>query len=278
MSDYEFNRKTFDGLNLYFKGWQGDGSQKGIICLVHGLGEHSGRYTLWADWLNQAGYGVLAYDLRGHGKSEGQRGHAKSFEDYFLDTELLLTEAKDRYPNMPIFLYGHSLGAIIVCSYVLHRKPLIKGVVLSALSTKTALQEQKGKILLAKLIGSVYPTFTMDSGLVPATICRDTQIVSAYTSDPLVHHKVTAGFGNSSITEINWINSHASEWTLPVLVMHGELDKLGYAEGSREFASRIKGDCTLIIWEGLVHEVHNEPEKAQVFEYLRKWLDTHVIA
>jgi acylglycerol lipase len=275
MSHYEFTRDAFDGLSLYFQGWQADKDQKGVICLVHGLGEHSGRYYQWAEWLNQAGYSVLSYDLRGHGKSDGLRGHISSFEDHLKDTELLLLEARQRYPDMACFLYGHSLGAIIVAAYVLHRKPRLNGVILAALSVKTALQEQKGKILLAKLVGSIYPKFIMDSGLDPATISKDPEIVTRYKNDPLVHHQITAGFGKSSISEISWIDQHNREWTLPLLVMHGELDQLGYAEGSREFASRIKGDCTLKIWPGLVHEIHNEPEKAQVFEFLRQWLDKH---
>ncbi len=278
MSHSIFERKAFDGLSIYFQQWQAEPGQIGAVCLVHGLGEHSGRYSVWAEWLNQAGYSVLSYDLRGHGKSGGLRGHVSSFEDYRKDTDLLLREAQAQFPNVPCFLYGHSLGAIIVASYVLHRKPRFNGVVLSALATKTALQEQTGKIILAKMLGTVYPTFTMHSGLDPTTISKDADVVAKYKNDPLVHYHVTAGFGNSSINEINWLEQHASEWTLPVLVMHGELDKLGYAEGSREFAGKIKGDCTLKIWQGLLHEVHNEPENRQVFEYVRQWLDRHAAA
>ena len=276
MSHNEFERKAFDGLSLYFQEWQTEKDVKGVICLVHGLGEHSGRYAQWADWLSQAGYSVLSYDLRGHGKSGGVRGHVSSFDEYLNDTDLLLSEAKKKYPNTSCFLYGHSLGAIIVVDYVLQRKPQITGVIITALSTKTALQEQKGKIQIAKVLGRVMPKFTMKSGLDPKTISKDPSIVSKYINDPLVHDLVTAGFGKSSINTIDWINQHSSEWTLPILIMHGELDRLGYVEGSREFASKIEGDCTLKIWTGLLHEVHNEPEKEQVFEYLHQWLDKHI--
>ena len=172
MSHYEFERKAFDGLSLYFQGWQTEQNQKGVICLVHGLGEHSGRYEHWAALLNQAGYTVLAYDLRGHGKSGGMRGHISSFNDYLNDTDLLLKEAKDRYPGVPQFLYGHSLGAIIVSDYVLHRKPQITGVIISGLSNKTALQEQKGKVFIAKVLGSLIPKFSLSSGLDPLTISQ----------------------------------------------------------------------------------------------------------
>ncbi|MFZ0535103.1 MAG: lysophospholipase [Anaerolineales bacterium] len=275
MSHYEFERIAFDGLSLYFQGWQTEQTQKAIISLVHGLGEHSGRYTHWAALLNQVGYTVLTYDLRGHGKSGGNRGHISSFNEYLNDTDLLVKEAEDRFPGMPYFLYGHSLGAIITSNYVLRRKPKFAGVILTALSNKTALQEQKGKVMLAKVLGSLLPKMLMSTGLDPLTISKDPEVVALYKNDPMVHHQASLGFAKGSMDAIAWADQHASEWTLPVLFMHGEKDKLGYVEGSKEFASKIKGDCTLKIWPGLFHEVHNEPEKQQVFDYLREWLDKH---
>ncbi len=276
MSHEEFERNAFDGLRLYFQCWQTGVSPKGVICLVHGLGEHSGRYSEWAARLNQVSYSVLTLDLRGHGKSDGQRGHVSSYDEYLQDTDLLLNEARQRFQGTPCFLYGHSLGAMIACNYVLHRKPVLAGVIITALSHKSSLQEQKGKVLLAKVLGTIVPRMSLSTGLVPVTISRDPEVVSRYINDPLVHHLATVGWGKSTLEDISWCEKHASEWTLPVLFMHGELDKLGYAEGSREFASKIKGDCTLKIWQGLFHEVHNEPEKDQVFEYMREWLDKHV--
>ena len=275
MSHYEFNCKAFDGLNLYFQCWQVEQNQKGVICLMHGLGEHSGRYAHWAELLNQAGYTLLTYDLRGHGKSGGQRGHVSSFDDYVRDTDLLLKEADTRFSGMPRFLYGHSLGGVIVNYYILRRKPQLNGVVVTALSIKTSLQEQKVKVLMAKVLGAIIPQMAIPTGLVPSTISRDPEIVKAYVNDPMVHYLVSVGWGKRMMEAIEWTDQHAGDWTLPVLYMHGEKDQLGYVEGSREFASRIKGDCTLKVWPGLYHEVHNEPEKEQVFEFLRSWLDQH---
>jgi alpha-beta hydrolase superfamily lysophospholipase len=275
MSHIEFERTAFDGLKLYFQGWQTEQELKGVISLVHGLGEHSGRYAHWADLLNQAGYSVLSYDLRGHGKSGGQRGHISSFNDFLNDTEVLINEAKSQFPPAPLFLYGHSLGGIIVTNYVLRKKPQLNGVIVTALSNKTSLQEQKAKVLMSKVLGFVVPKLSMSTGLVPETISRDPEVVGKYINDPLIHHQATLSFAKGSLDAIAWADEHAEEWNLPVLFMHGEMDKLGYADGSREFAAKIKGDCTLKIWPGMFHEVHNEPEKDQVFDYLRKWLDKH---
>lgn len=275
MAHSEFERSSYDGIKLYFQCWQTDQNLKGIVCMVHGLGEHSGRYTHWAALLNQAGYDYLAYDLRGHGKSGGQRGHVSSFDDYVKDTDILIKEAQERYPGIPLFLYGHSLGGIIVNYYVLLRKPQLNGVVVTALSNRTSLQDQKIKVILSKVLGSIVPKMSIATGLVPATISRDQEIVERYVNDPLVHDQVSVGWGKSALETIAWTDHHVGEWTLPVLFMHGEDDQLGFADGSREFAGKIKGDCTLKIWTGLYHEVHNEPEKEQVFAYLLDWLDAH---
>jgi alpha-beta hydrolase superfamily lysophospholipase len=256
--------------------WQTSIKPKGIISLVHGLGEHSGRYNQWVEMLNNTGYSVIAPDLRGHGKSEGKRGHISSFDDYLMDNDLLLKETQQRFSGMPCFQYGHSLGAIIVWTYVLKRHPKLSGVVLSALDYRNALEEQKGKVLLAKLLGALLPSMTMSSGLDPNAISRDPAVVNEYINDPLVHKDVTLGFAKSSLEIIAWSLEHTSEWTLPVLVMHGEQDKLGYVIGSREFADKVSCDCTLKIWDGLSHEIHNEPEKEIVFEFLRNWLDSHL--
>jgi alpha-beta hydrolase superfamily lysophospholipase len=276
MSHIEFEKTAFDGLNLYFQGWQTDNELKGVISLVHGLGEHSGRYATWAGLLNQAGYTILSYDLRGHGKSGGQRGHISSFDDFLADTDLLVNEAKQRYPTSPKFLYGHSLGAIIVTNYVLRKKPNFNGVIISGLGNKTSLREQKVKVIIAKLLGSLIPTMSMPTGLIPETISRDPLIVEKYIQDPLVHSTATVGFAKSSMAAIDFADQHAGEWKLPVLFMHGELDVLGYADGSREFAGKVKSDCTLKIWPGMYHEVHNEPEKDQVADCLCEWLDAHI--
>jgi alpha-beta hydrolase superfamily lysophospholipase len=243
--------------------------------MVHGLGEHSGRYAHWAALLNQAGYDYMAYDLRGHGKSGGQRGHVSSFDEYVKDTDLLLKEAAERFPGIPRFLYGHSLGGLIVNYYVLLRKPQLNGVIVTTLSNKTSLQGQKAKVMLSKILGSIVPKMSIETGLIPATISRDPDIVTRYVNDPMVHHQVTVGWGKSALETIAWTDQRAGEWTLPVLFMHGEEDQLGYAEGNRKFASKIAGDCNLKIWLGLYHEVHNEPEKEQVFAYLLNWLDGH---
>jgi alpha-beta hydrolase superfamily lysophospholipase len=275
MSHFEFEQKSFDELNLYFQGWQVDDGQKGVICLVHGLGEHSGRYAHWAALLNKAGYSVLAFDLRGHGKSQGKKGHAPSFAAYMKDIHLLLGDAESRFPGLLCFLYGHSLGGVLVSNYVLREKPQLAGVIITSPGFRTALEQQKVKIVMAKIMGSLLPELSMPTGLDPNAISRDPDVINKYINDPLVHGIATAAMAKNTFNAISWAFENASEWSLPLLLMHGEKDQIAYVQGSREFASKVKGDCTLKIWPGLFHEIHNEPEKEQVFEYLRQWLDNH---
>jgi alpha-beta hydrolase superfamily lysophospholipase len=261
-------------LNLYAQAWSPE-SPQGVVCLVHGLGEHSGRYAHVADRLNTAGYAVLASDLRGHGKSAGQRGHAPSMEAFMKDIDLLLEEAKRRYPHQPRFLYGHSLGGILVLNYTLRRRPELAGVVATSSGLRTALELQKGKIALVKLLGSVMQKQTIASGLDAATISRDPEVVKKYLSDPLVHDKITFGMAKALSEAIPWVFAHASEFKVPLLLMHGTADQLAFPAGSKEFASLVHGDCTLKLWEGLYHETHNEPEKDEVLAYMVGWLESH---
>jgi len=278
MSHFEYNSKAFDGLGIYFQGWKTEGDSKAVIGLVHGLGEHSGRYTQWSTYLNQAGYSVLASDLRGHGKSEGKRGHSPSFEAFMEDISLLLKETEKQFPGLPCFLYGHSLGGVLVINFILRRKPQLAGVVVTSPGLRTAIEQQKVKIAIAKSVGALFPEISTPTGLDAKAISHDQEVVTKYVTDPLVHGVATLAMAKYTLEAIPWAYEHAGEWTLPLLLMHGEADKIAFVQGSREFADKVRGDCTLKVWPGLAHETHNEPEKDLVFAFLKQWLDGHVVS
>lgn len=276
MRTFETEWSAEDGLPLFARGWEPESEPKAVICLVHGLGEHSGRYHHLAAALTEAGYAVLAYDLRGHGRSGGPRGHMPSFEAFMKDIDRLMEQAAQRYPDKPRFLYGHSLGGILVLNYALRRRPDVRGVVATASGLRTALEEQKGKVALVRLLGGLFPGLTLPSGLDPQTLSHDRRVVEAYVNDPLVHDKISLGFGKIMLEVIPWTFAHAAEFPVPLLLMHGTDDALGYARGSEEFA-RLAGDkATLKLWPGLYHEIHNEPQQREVFDYLIAWLDGHL--
>jgi len=265
-----------DGIAFYGQFWEPDTPPRAVVALVHGLGEHSGRYAHVAAALNEAGYAVMALDLRGHGKSTGQRGHFPSGEALLGDLDLFLGQVEARFPGRPRFLYGHSLGGILVLYYTLRRRPALAGVVATSSGLITALHQQKSKVALARILGTILPTLSMPSGLENAALSRDPEVAHIYGQDPLVHNQVTLRTGNILVEATRWTLDHAAEFPLPLLLVHGSADRIAFPESSVQCAAPARGDCTLKVWEGLYHETHNEPEKEEVLGYTVEWLNKHL--
>jgi len=272
----EWTWKSNDGLEMYAHSWEPEETPKAVIHLVHGLGEHIGRYAHVGKAFTDAGFALTGFDLRGHGKSGGPRGHIPSFDAFMDDIASFQRQIDARFPDVPRFLYGHSLGGILVLNYVLRRKPEFKGVISTGAGLRTALEEQKAKVTMARVLGTLMPGMAIPSGLDPTTISRNPEVVDAYVNDPLVHDKMSLGFGKIMLSEIPWTFEHASEFSLPLLIMHGKDDKLGYPRGSEEFAGLVKQNCTLKLWDGLYHEIHNEPEQNEVFAFTIDWMNSQL--
>jgi alpha-beta hydrolase superfamily lysophospholipase len=176
-----------------------------------------------------------------------------------------------------LILYGHSLGGILVLYYGLKQKPNIKGIIASSPGLHTALEEQPVKVLAAKILGSLIPSVTIPSGLDANAISHDKKVVEIYNNDPLVHNKMSLGFGKIMLGVIQWTLEHACEFSLPLLLMHGKADSIAYPSSSIEFASKLNKKCKLVLWEGAYHELHNEPEKAEVFKTMTGWINEQLI-
>ncbi|WP_345321596.1 lysophospholipase [Candidatus Villigracilis proximus] len=215
-------------------------------------------------------------DLRGHGRSGGPRGHISSIEDFMQDIDVLLEQARVRYPGLPIILYGHSLGGIQVLHYGLLRKPNIKGVIATSSGLHTAIEQQKIKVMMAKVLGSLTPNTAIASGLDAKAISRDEKVVQAYLNDPLVHDKISLGFGREMIGVTTWTLAHAGEFSLPLLLLHGKADAIAFPSSSTEFAAPLKEKCTLVLWDDAYHELHNEPEKEEVFKTMKLWMNARL--
>lgn len=277
MKTFEWEWKSFDGLPMFARGWAPEKDPKAVICLVHGLGEHSGRYAHVGAAFASAGYALLAFDLRGHGKSGGARGHTPSLEAYFKDIDNFISAAGNRFPSAPRFLYGHSLGGLLSLAYAETHKMDARGMIISSPALRSAVHEQKAKVLLVKVLGSLAPTITLPSGLVNANLSRDPQVVRAYEADPLVHDKVTTGWGKAGLEVTDIAFAHAAQLPIPVLLAYGSQDPIAFPRGSEEFARLApQGQVTLRRFEGLYHEIHNEPEKAEVLNTYIQWLDKQV--
>jgi len=275
MPYFEFIIKTKDRLKLHGQGWEPGTGTKAVVCLVHGLGEHSGRYGHVGKAFNRAGYALIAYDLRGHGRSGGPRGHAPSYASLMADISALLSEATSRYPNLPCFLYGHSLGGNLVLHYTLLERPDLAGIIATSPLFRPAVKPPAWKMAILRAMYRLRPSLSLSSGLEDMALSRDINVVRTYRNDPLTHDRVSARLSIDMLNHGQWNLEHAAEFPLPLLLMHGDADRITSAQASREFASRANARCTLKIWSGLYHELHNEPEQNQILAYVLGWMETH---
>lgn len=275
MKPIEFSWKNPQGHQLFAKDWKPEGEVRGAVALVHGLGEHIGRYRPVAELLNAAGYSVTGFDLPGHGQSEGKRGDA-SYDAIGKEIDHLLQEVHQRYPGKPTFLYGHSLGGALVLYYVLQYRPALCGVVVTSPGLASDTPMPASKIFMARLLARLAPSFTMENGLDLQNLSHDPQIMQAYQQDPLVHPMISARLGIDLLTKGQWIIEHAAEFPAPLLLEQGTDDHLVSPKATAAFAKNVPADkITYKVWDGLYHETHNEQEKAQVIRYMIDWLNQH---
>jgi alpha-beta hydrolase superfamily lysophospholipase len=270
------NQQTYllskDSLNLFVRGWQAAGTAKGVVCLVHGLGDHGGQYVDLAEALGAAGYATIAMDTRGNGRSGGQRGHIPSIEVALDDISLLLEEAHHRHPEMPCFLYGHSMGGNLVLNYVLRRKPQLAGVIATSPWLKTAFEPPVHLAILARIMSVVWPTLSSSSSLDTSNLYHEDEGAEPKEHDPLLHGRVSARLFMELTRAGDWALQHASEFMLPLLVMHGNEDGITSPTASEKFARSVTSNCTFRLWDGFYHELHHETERQKVFEYIIEWL------
>jgi alpha-beta hydrolase superfamily lysophospholipase len=280
MKTFEAKREDKDGTTFFIRGWEPDhGEPKALIALIHGLGEHTARYIHVGRAMTDAGYALVGFDLRGHGKSGGPRGHSSSLDSYMQDIHQFFKFLVQRYPDLPHFLYGHSLGGLLSLSFAIQYSAGLSGVIVTGPALRSSLQEQKAKVAMAKVLGSFLPAMTIQSGLDPTTISRDPEVVQAYINDPLVTYSTSLGLGKAALDAIDLCFARAKEFSVPLLMIHGKEDKLTYPSGSEDFARLVKeagGEVKLKLLDNLYHEVHNEPERAEVFKLMIEWLDEHL--
>ncbi|MDR3576300.1 MAG: lysophospholipase [Anaerolineaceae bacterium] len=274
MLNQEFFWQSSDGLKLFGQIWEPEHKVKAVVALVHGLGEHSGRYQHVAEFLTQQNYSLAGFDLRGHGRSEGIRGHAASYQAIMDDIEHFLKEVKKRYPGIPCFLYGHSLGGNLVLYFELDRHPKINGIIATSPGLGTAFAIPKTKLFFGKILYSVWPSLQMDNGLDTKALSHDPKIEQAYTHDPLVHHKISARLGLDLINSGEWIVKHAAEFSLPLLLMQGSADRIVNPQITSLFAEKVPANLiTFKFMENYRHELHNDEGKEEVFQLMLSWLN-----
>jgi Lysophospholipase len=264
-----------DGLRLYIRSWGCAQEARAVVVLLHGVGEHCQRYDHVAERFCERGFRVLGYDRRGHGRSDGRQGVIGSVDQLVADFSQVIALARTENPGLPVFLYGHSMGALGVLYYSLREKPRVKGIIATSppLDTRTMTKSQK---LLVRVLDPILPNLTVPSGLEQAAISRDSTVIQAYKEDPLVHDKVSVRLGAYLNSAPDYVLEHANEWTLPLYLAHGTADRICPISGSDTFASKVQTPITYQRWEGLYHETHNEPEKERVIGTMLDWIDSQL--
>jgi len=266
----------FEGLELYYQRWGLEGGAKAALTVVHGFGEHSGRYGNVVDWFVPKGYAVYAFDLRGHGRSPGSRGYINTWDEFREDVRAFLAYVREQEPGRAVFLLGHSMGGLIVLEYVLHYPEGLVGVISSG-PVLAQVGVSPLLVMMSKVLSGVLPRLTLDSGLDATAISRDTSVVDAYVNDPLVHSLGTPRLGTALTQAFEWTQMHAAEMTVPCLIVHGSADRLAPPEGSRVFyESMTIADKERRVYEGAYHEVFNDFGKEQVLADVERWMERHL--
>jgi acylglycerol lipase len=269
---------TFTGARnsrIYCQSWLPDGPPKAVLLVVHGLGEHSGRYGNVVNYFLPRGYGLYALDHYGHGKSEGQREYVDRFSDYIDTLKIFFDQVQAAQPGRPIFLVGHSLGGLISAVYLLEHQAGLSGAVLSGPAVKPP--NLSPALLVAGRFMSVLLPRLGVLGLDGSGVSRDPQVVRAYVEDPLVFTgKTTARLGAETLDAMRRVQAGAATLRLPLLILQGGADRLVDPAGAEQlYQAAGSADKTLKVYPGLYHEIYNEPEHEQVLHDVELWLEAH---
>ena len=266
-----------DGIKIYGQGLMPGDKPRALIFIAHGLGEHIGRYADLADYLTSKGFAVFGIDHRGHGKSQGRRGHILSFDQYIEDYKTFRDSVVSRFPSQKSFLLGHSLGGLISVHYVLKYPLDFSGLVLSSPALKIKVEVNPIKQALGKVFSRLIPGVSMSNGLDPNLLSHNPEVVNNYINDPLVHDRVSARWFICFTGAIEEAQARAQEIKIPILVMQSSEDRIVDPGGSKEFFGKIaSSDKNLKNWEGFYHEMFNEFDKSKVYQFFGDWLEKHI--
>ena len=266
----KFNLPLSNEITLSGLKWEVD-KPKANLMLVHGAGEHIGRYDHWAKLFNDQQINVYGVDHYGHGNSPGTRGHIANYDLYLNEIQALKRMLDERDDNLPVLLYGHSLGGNIVLHWIIEHEKSVDYVIVSGPWIKLKLVPPPWKISLMKWLSGMLPALSQGNELDPNWLSRDKLVVNRYINDPLVHNKITLSAANILFQRAEILDKYSKQLSDKILIIHGLDDKITDASASKAFASRTGIDYYGA--EGLFHELHNEPEQIEIFNYICNWLN-----
>tara|TARA_X000001036_G_scaffold14981_2_gene12652 strand:+ start:1011 stop:1850 length:840 start_codon:yes stop_codon:yes gene_type:complete len=256
--------KSKDGSNLMYYSWLPNKKINVAIGIIHGLGEHSNRYDDFAEYFCKKGFGVYSIDLRGHGKSEGKRGHINNFKKLIDDSEEMFINIRKENLNVPMVMFGHSLGGCIALNYLCENQSKeIDLAIISSPWLRTVLEPPKFILYIQKILVGLFPSLTLNNRLDPYDLSKDTDIVKKYIEEPLVHNKISLKMFSEVNKAIDKIENESEKINIPVLLVHGKKDNIISYKGTEKVSKKIN-NSKLTLYEGLYHEPHNDLEKNEI--------------
>lgn len=272
------NEGTFSGhdnLDLYYQEWTQDNAKEHLV-FAHGLGEHSGRYNHLIEALADLPINFYGLDHRGHGKSEGVRGHVNSWHDFTRDLGIFISNILQKVGQEKLILLGHSMGGNIAINYALDHQEHLKGLILSSPGLEPGLKINPVKKGLGKMMSKLYPKFSQSNGIVVEHLSHDKTEVDKYVNDPLVHDRVTARWFTEFVESGEYAIEKAGTLSIPIIITQGMQDKLINPEATKAFYANIKyNNKKLLLYDDLYHETYNELEedRNEVLSKVRQWIE-----
>jgi alpha-beta hydrolase superfamily lysophospholipase len=261
------------GSQIYYQAWLPEGEIKAVLVVVHGLAEHCCRYMNVVEHFVPLGYAVYGLDHYGHGRSEGPRVYVERFDDYIETLKIFVDQVAGWQPGKPLFMVGHSMGGLITPLYLVKYQEGLAGAVISAPGVKVPDTLSPATMTLGRLLSKVAPKAGL-TALDPAGVSKDPEVVKAYVDDPLVYNgKITARLAAEMLASMERAVAEADAIMLPVLIVQGGADSMIDPEGAQILHDKIGSeDKTLKVYDGLYHEVFNEPEHPEVLAFVEGWL------
>ncbi len=265
------------GVEIYYQYWLPDGEPRAVLLLSHGLAEHSGRYANLVGYLVPRGYAVYALDHPGHGRSAGRRVYVERFEDFTDVLSRYLGKVRGWQPDRPVFLVGHSMGALIGGIFLLRHQTELAGAVLSGVPFKIPDNVLPITVVLSRILSRLAPRVGVAS-LDARGVSRDPDVVRAYVGDPLVYTgRTTARLADELLKAILRLREAAAGITIPLLILQGGADVMVDPDGARALYEEIgSADKTIKVYQGLYHEIYNEPEHERVLRDVEAWLEARL--
>ena len=262
-----------DGTNLFIRDYSIQNSNK-VMLIIHGLGEHSGRYLTLIQDFNNKNISVFTIDIRGHGKSGGKRGHSPSYKQLMSDIQYFIKHVTHKVSNQKYFLYGHSFGGNLVINYSFHKNKKIHGVIATSPCIKPAITPSKIKLFMGKLFRKVIPSLSLNNGININGISKNLQVIKDYINDPLTHSKISIQLSLDLVSSGIFALENSKNITVPMLVFHGSNDKLTSYSASKKLVENAGSNIKFIGFNDAYHEIHNDSEKEELLQNIFNWINS----